>query len=63
VALDGQQRELAVGTSIDIPVGAEHRIENATADGVALLEVQRADDFGGNDIVRIHDDDGRVDSL
>jgi mannose-6-phosphate isomerase len=63
VTLEGEQRELAAGTSIDSPVGAEHRIENATADGVVLVEVQRGDYFGEDDIVRIHDDYGRVDSL
>ncbi len=63
VTLDGQQREPAAGTSIDIPVGAEHRIENATASGVVSVEVQCGDYFGEDDIVRIHDDYGRVDPL
>ncbi len=63
MTVDGAQHELATGTSIDIPVGADHRIENASAEGVVMVEVQRGDYFGEDDIVRIDDDYGRAGPL
>ena len=64
VTLDGVQRELVPGESVDIPVGTAHRIENATdADAdVVFVEVQHGAYFGEDDIVRLEDDYGRSDS-
>ncbi|MGP0108538.1 MAG: phosphomannose isomerase type II C-terminal cupin domain [Acidimicrobiales bacterium] len=61
VTLDGVQRELVPGESVDIPVGTAHRIENATdADAdVVFVEVQHGAYFGEDDIVRLEDDYGR----
>ncbi len=62
VTLDGVQRELATGASIDIPVGVGHRIENATDGDVVFIEVQHGEYFGEDDIVRLEDDYGRCGS-
>lgn len=62
VTLDGTQIELTAGQSIDIPVGTNHRIENATDTEVVFIEVQHGDYFGEDDIVRLEDDYGRVGS-
>jgi mannose-6-phosphate isomerase len=61
VTLDGAQVELTAGQSVDIPVGTDHRIQNATDTEVVLVEVQHGDYFGEDDIVRLEDDYGRVD--
>jgi mannose-6-phosphate isomerase-like protein (cupin superfamily) len=62
VTLDGVQRELAAGGSVDIPVGTDHRIENATGTEVVFVEVQHGEYFGEDDIVRLEDDFGRCDT-
>jgi mannose-6-phosphate isomerase len=62
VTLDGTRTELHAGQSIDIPVGTDHRIENATDTEVVFVEVQHGDYFGEDDIVRLEDDYGRVGS-
>lgn len=45
---------------IFIPVGAKHRIENASAQDVEFIEVQAGEDLDENDIVRLEDVYGRV---
>jgi len=62
VTLDGIEAEYAAGQSVDIPVGTAHRIENATATEVVFVEVQHGEYFGEDDIVRLEDDYGRVDT-
>jgi mannose-6-phosphate isomerase len=62
VTLDGIQSEVGAGQSIDIPVGSDHRIENRTDSDVVFVEVQHGEYFGEDDIVRLDDDFGRVDS-
>jgi mannose-6-phosphate isomerase-like protein (cupin superfamily) len=57
--LDGKQVRLRKGDSIDIPLGAVHRIENMTSENTAFIEVQTGDYFGEDDIVRLDDDYGR----
>jgi mannose-6-phosphate isomerase len=61
VTLDGKQTELSAGQSIDIPVGADHRMENPSGADVVFVEVQHGSYFGEDDIVRLEDDFGRVD--
>ena len=48
------------GETVDIPVGAAHRIENAGADQLIFVEIMRGDYLGEDDIVRLEDDFGRV---
>jgi mannose-6-phosphate isomerase len=43
------------GQSIDIPLGARHRLENLHDGEVEIIEVQFGDYLGEDDIVR-HDD-------
>jgi mannose-6-phosphate isomerase len=62
VTLDGVVRTVAPGEAIDIPRGAAHRIENEGVDDVVFIEVQHGDYFGEDDITRLDDDYGRVNS-
>ncbi len=48
--------------TIDIPLGALHRIENPGSDPLVIIEVQHGDYLGEDDIERISDDFGRVTS-
>lgn len=60
VTRDGEEIRLAAGESIDIPLGATHRIENIGRTQVVVTEVQRGEYFGEDDIERFEDDFGRV---
>lgn len=60
VTLDGRRADVDAGESIDIPTGAAHRVENPGAGALVLIEVQRGDYLGEDDIVRIEDDYGRA---
>ena len=60
VALDGRELMLSPGEAIDVPVGAAHRMENAGEDTLIFIEIQRGDYLGEDDIIRLHDDYGRV---
>jgi len=48
------------GQSVDIPSGAWHRITNRGEENVVVIEVQRGDYFGEDDIERAEDDYGRA---
>ena len=43
------------GASIDIPLGAKHRLENLHTGEVEIIEVQFGDYLGEDDIVRYED--------
>lgn len=60
VTLDDSDILVLAGSSIDIPAGAAHRVENEGPETLVFIEVQRGDYLGEDDIVRIHDDFGRV---
>ena len=60
VTLDGEHREVSAGDAVDVPVGTDHRIENASDELVVFVEVQHGDYFGEDDIVRLEDDYGRT---
>ena len=60
VTLNGQQSDLSVGDSIDIPATAAHRVENLGDDSLIFIEVQRGTYFGEDDIERLEDDFGRA---
>jgi mannose-6-phosphate isomerase len=62
VTVDGIQSTVAAGRSIDIPVGSNHRMENPTDADLVFVEVQHGEYFGEDDIVRLDDDFGRIDS-
>jgi mannose-6-phosphate isomerase len=57
--LDGDTVELAVGGSVEVPIGTAHRIANLHDDDLVIIEVQRGAYTGEDDIVRLDDDYGR----
>src|SRR5262245_27986598 len=59
VTLDGAEILLGTGETIDVPVGAAHRIENVGSDRLIFIEVQRGSYLGEDDIQRLQDDFGR----
>ena len=62
VTLDGTVHELRAGESIDIPLEGAHRIGNEGDVDLVFIEVQHGSYFGEDDIVRLEDDFGRVES-
>jgi mannose-6-phosphate isomerase-like protein (cupin superfamily) len=62
VYLDGQRHELVRGQSIEIPVEAIHKIENNTDEPLHIIEVQLGDQLAEDDIVRLEDRYGRVET-
>jgi mannose-1-phosphate guanylyltransferase / mannose-6-phosphate isomerase len=43
------------GHSIDVPLGAVHRLENFGTESAQIIEIQRGDYLGEDDIVRVED--------
>lgn len=60
VTLDDRNITVAAGESIDIAVGAAHRVENPGLETLVFIEVQRGGYLGEDDIVRLQDDFGRA---
>jgi mannose-6-phosphate isomerase len=60
VTLDGVDRELGPGDTIDIPVGARHRLQNCGQGTMTFIEIQRGPYLGEDDIERYEDDYGRT---
>lgn len=59
VTLDDKEITVRAGESIDIPIGAAHRVENPAEENLLFIEVQRGSYLGEDDIVRLQDDYGR----
>jgi mannose-6-phosphate isomerase len=59
VTLDDEEITVRAGESIDIPIGAAHRVENPGEENLVFIEVQRGSYLGEDDIVRLQDDFGR----
>ena len=59
VTIDGVDHPVTKGTSIDIPLGAAHRMANTGAETLVFIEVQHGSYFGEDDIIRLEDDFGR----
>jgi len=59
VTLDDEEITVCAGESIDIPIGAAHRVENPSEENLVFIEVQRGSYLGEDDIVRLQDDFGR----
>ena len=55
VQLGEDKFTLSPGHSIDIPLGAQHSLGNATDQPVIVIEVQMGSYFGEDDIVRVSD--------
>ena len=62
VTLDDREIVVRQGQSIDIAIGAAHRVENPGEENLLFIEVQRGDYLGEDDIVRLQDDFGRTNS-
>jgi len=60
VRVGDDEVEVGPGSSVDIPRQAMHRIANPGDEALVLIEVQRGDYFGEDDIERFEDDFGRV---
>ena len=59
VTINGNEKTMSAGDTIDIAIGDLHRIENTGSDDVVFIEVQSGSYFGEDDIERIEDDFGR----
>jgi glycosyltransferase involved in cell wall biosynthesis/quercetin dioxygenase-like cupin family protein len=57
--LDGLEKRLVAGQSVDIPRKSVHRIQNDGIKNLVFTEVQTGDYFGEDDIERLEDDFGR----
>jgi mannose-6-phosphate isomerase-like protein (cupin superfamily) len=53
-------RRVMPGESVDVPLGAPHRIANDELEELVIIEVQRGAYTGEDDIVRLEDDYGRL---
>lgn len=59
--LDGVEKTVRPGDSVDIPAGCAHRIENShESEPLVFIEVQHGSYFGEDDIERLEDDFGRT---
>ena len=60
VTLDDRELIITTGETVDIAVGAAHRVESASDETLIFIEVQRGSYLGEDDIVRLQDDYGRT---
>lgn len=60
VTLEGKESIVETGRTVDVPVGAAHRIANPGNETLVLIEIQRGNYLGEDDIVRLEDDYGRA---
>jgi len=59
VTLNDVEHNIARGETIDIPLGAAHRVANTAKQTLIFIEIQQGDYLGEDDIVRLQDDFGR----
>jgi mannose-6-phosphate isomerase len=63
VTLNGVEILVNSGKAIDIALEDAHRVENPSSDETLIfIETQTGDYFGEDDIVRLEDDFGRIES-
>jgi mannose-6-phosphate isomerase len=60
VTRDEEIVRLLPGESIDIPLGALHRVESVGKENLVVIEVQMGEYLGEDDIERFKDDYGRA---
>jgi mannose-6-phosphate isomerase-like protein (cupin superfamily) len=58
--LDNLEISVKPGDSIDVPIGAKHRISCTSESGLVFIEVQTGTSFDEADITRFSDDYGRT---
>ena len=61
--IDGKTVLAQAGHSVDVAMGAAHRIINDHEELLVIIEVQRGAYTGEDDIVRLEDDYGRSEAL
>jgi mannose-6-phosphate isomerase len=59
--IDGQTVVAHPGESVDVPLGAKHRLSNLGEQELVIVEVQHGAYTGEDDICRLEDDYGRGD--
>ena len=57
--IDGVTTTIGPGETIDVPLGAKHRLSNESTEELVIIEVQRGAYTGEDDIHRFEDDYGR----
>jgi mannose-6-phosphate isomerase-like protein (cupin superfamily) len=57
--IDGVETVAYPGHSVDVPLGAKHRLGNDGEQTLVVIEVQRGEYTGEDDITRLEDDYGR----
>lgn len=57
--IEGQTLVVPHGGTIEVPLGAAHRILNDHDDELVIIEIQRGEYTGEDDICRLEDDYGR----
>ena len=60
VTINGNKKSLRLGSSLDIPKKAKHRVQNSSDDNLIFIEVQTGEYCGDDDIERFEDKYGRV---
>jgi mannose-6-phosphate isomerase len=58
--VDGKNKSLHAGSSLDIPKKAKHRVQNSSDENLIIIEVQTGEYCGDDDIERFEDKYGRV---
>ena len=61
--IDGETSTIHQGESIDVSLGATHRLGNQGTEELIIIEVQLGDYTGEDDIRRYEDDYGRHDAV
>ena len=57
--IDGETFEVKTGGCVEVGLGVPHRIANLHDDELVIIEVQRGEYLGEDDIHRLEDDYGR----
>jgi mannose-6-phosphate isomerase-like protein (cupin superfamily) len=60
VTIDDEVRSVTAGDSVEVALGAAHRIENVGERDLVFIEIQHGSYFGEDDIIRVEDDFGRA---
>ena len=60
VTLEGHEITVETGGTMDVHLGAAHRITNPGRETLVLIEIQRGSYLGEDDIIRLQDDYGRA---
>ncbi len=60
ITLDGKAWTVETGGTVDIPIGAAHRIQNTGKEPLVFIEIQTGAYFGEDDILRLEDDYNRI---